>query len=108
TTPEDVATDAARAVVAATEGAGRVATLVLPADVCWLESPGPVAPLEPLEATQASSEVIAQTAEALRSGKACTLFVGGRVLRERGLRMLHRIAAATGARLLCETFPTRL
>ena len=108
TSPDDVATDAARAVVAATEGPGRVATLILPADVCWLESPGPVKPLEQLEPTQASAGVIADVADALRSGKACTLFVGGRVLREDGLRAAQRIAAATGARLLCETFPTRL
>jgi acetolactate synthase-1/2/3 large subunit len=108
TSPDDVATDAARAVVAATEGPGRVATLILPADVCWLESPGPVKPLDQLESTQVSSTVVDEVAGALRSGKACTIFVGGRVLREPGLRAVHRIAEATGARLLCETFPTRL
>ena len=104
----DVATDAARAVVAASEGRGRVATLILPADVCWTESPGPVTPHEPLESTSPSTGVIEDVVTALKSGSAATLFVGGRVLRERGLRAAHRIVAATGAKLLCETFPTRL
>jgi acetolactate synthase-1/2/3 large subunit len=108
TSADDVATDAARAVVAATEGPGRIATLILPADVCWTEAPGPVKPLEQLEPTSVSSSVVETVAEALRSGRQCTLFVGGRVLREPGLRAAHRIVTATGAKLLCETFPTRL
>ena len=36
------------------------------------------------------------------------LFLGGKVLSERGLRAASRISAATGARLLAETFPARL
>jgi acetolactate synthase-1/2/3 large subunit len=36
------------------------------------------------------------------------LFLGGRALTERGLRAASRIAAATGARLLAETFPARM
>jgi acetolactate synthase-1/2/3 large subunit len=36
------------------------------------------------------------------------LLLGGRALREKALDAAGRIAAATGARLLCEVFPTRL
>jgi len=36
------------------------------------------------------------------------LFLGGRALTERGLRAASRIAAATGTRLLAETFPARM
>ena len=36
------------------------------------------------------------------------LFLGGRALTERGLRAASRISAATGARLLAETFPARM
>jgi acetolactate synthase-1/2/3 large subunit len=36
------------------------------------------------------------------------LFLGGRALSERGLRAASRISAATGARLLAETFPARM
>jgi len=41
------------------------------------------------------------------TGEAC-LFLGGRALREESLEIAGRIAAATGARLVCETFPARL
>jgi acetolactate synthase-1/2/3 large subunit len=36
------------------------------------------------------------------------LFLGGKALSERGLRAASRISAATGARLLAETFPARM
>ena len=36
------------------------------------------------------------------------LFLGGSALAERGLRAASRISAATGARLLAETFPARM
>ena len=36
------------------------------------------------------------------------LFLGGYALRERGLRAAARIAAASGCKLICETFPARL
>ena len=46
-------------------------------------------------------------AVALKKGP-CALFLGGRALREEALDQAGRIAAATGARLICETFPARL
>ncbi len=107
-TPEDVATDAARAVVAATELPGRVATLILPADVCWLESPGPVDPLPAMEPTTQSAELEATVVEALRSGEKTMLLLGGGALRENGLQAAYRIAEATGASVMSETFPARL
>ena len=36
------------------------------------------------------------------------LLLGGKALTERGLRAASRISAATGARLLAETFPARM
>jgi len=42
------------------------------------------------------------------AGPAAMLFLGGRALTERGLRAASRIGAATGARLLAETFPARM
>ncbi|MGH3190992.1 MAG: acetolactate synthase large subunit [Streptosporangiaceae bacterium] len=41
-------------------------------------------------------------------GSPVMLLLGGRALTERGLRAASRIAAATGARLLTETFPARM
>src|SRR6202034_1559776 len=42
------------------------------------------------------------------AGASAMLLLGGRALTERGLRAASRIAAATGARLLGETFPARM
>ncbi len=36
------------------------------------------------------------------------LLVGGNAVRERGLVAASRVANATGAKLLCETFPARI
>ena len=47
TDPDTVAVDAADAVAAATSAPGQVATLILPADVCWLDAPGAVEPVAP-------------------------------------------------------------
>lgn len=103
-----VARDAAEAVAASLQPPGQVATLVLPADVSWTEGPSPAAPLPRPAATSVSGEVIDVVAKALRSGEPAALMIGGRAVRERGLRAAHRIAAATGAKVVGETFPTRL
>ena len=47
-------------------------------------------------------------ADALRSGEPALLLLGGDACRADGLAAASRIAAATGARMLAETFPARL
>ena len=47
-------------------------------------------------------------AKVLVSGEPCALLVGGSATSERGLVAASRVANATGARLLGETFPARL
>ena len=106
-TPEEVAGDAAAAVAAARTAPGHVATLILPADVCWLESSGPVEPVEPTPGDAPHPASIEALAEVFRSGESVVLLVGGRVMRERGLVAAARVAAASGAKLLSETFPAR-
>ncbi len=88
--------------------AGGVATLILPADAGWGESPGPAPPLPPALPPRAPEEAVAQAARALRSGEPCALLLGSPVTREPGLRAAARIAAATGARVIRDTFPSRL
>ena len=53
-------------------------------------------------------DAVDAVAKALVSGEPCVLLLGGTAVREGGLRAASRIAAATGTRLLCETFPARL
>jgi acetolactate synthase-1/2/3 large subunit len=107
--PRDLAQDAMRALAAAQ--AGQIATLILPADVSWSEgaalAPPRLAPTSNQRGTVDHSQLstIVQLATA---GPSTMLFLGGRALTERGLRAASRIAAATGARLLAETFPARM
>jgi len=102
----DVAADAADAVAAAL--AGQIATLVLPADVSWSDGAAVARVRPPAPPVPVSDDVLAQLATILRSGEPTVLFLGGRALREPGLVAAARIAAATGAALLAETFPARL
>ncbi|MBV9919610.1 MAG: acetolactate synthase large subunit [Pseudonocardia sp.] len=104
--PADVGRAAADAVAAAL--GGRIATLVLPADVSWSEGGTPAA-LPPVpDPPSAEPAALRAAAEALRSGEPALLLLGGDACRADGLAAASRIAAATGARMLTETFPPRL
>ena len=104
----DLAGDAADAVAAALGPPGRVATLVLPADVSWGDGAAVAAVRPPPAPVAVPDAILAELAAVLRSGEPAVLFLGGRALREPGLVAAARIAAASGAALLCETFPARL
>lgn len=105
---EDLAASGALAVRAAMEGAGRIATLIAPANHAWEEA-GKV-PFEPFVSSSARvpRQHIQGIAGLLGNGKRTALILGGRGLRDAGLDLAGRIANATGASLLCETFPARL
>lgn len=105
---DSVAADALAAIDAATSSPGRVATLILPADVCWTEGAAPVVAHD-APAAISVDDIVAGLADELSAtpeGEAL-LFVGGRVMTERGLTAASRVAAASGARLFSETFPAR-
>lgn len=107
-TTVDLAADATDAVVASYGPPGCVATLVLPADVSWGEGGTPAAPPVRRPAPHVAPAVVDAVGQSLRRGGATVLFLGGDALTEQGLLAAGRIAAQTGARLLCETFPARL
>ena len=105
-TTRDLAQDAMRAVAAARRG--QIATLVLPADVSWSDG-GALTPARAathLSSTAVDDSQVTLAADVLSSR--AMLLLGGRALSERGLRAASRIGAATGARLLAETFPARM
>ena len=106
--PDAVAADAADAVAAAMSPPGKVATLVLPADVSWEAAGGPATPVTPASRTSVPADRIDEIARVLRSDEPVALLCGGGVLREAGLVAAGRVAATSGAKLLAETFPTRL
>ncbi|MFV0493683.1 acetolactate synthase large subunit [Mycobacterium sp.] len=101
----EVGPDTAAAIGAAMAGK-HVSTLILPADVSWSEGAEPAA----VAAAPAGSPAgdVASVAQVLRSGQPATILIGGDATRGAGLAAAARIADASGARLLCETFPTRL
>jgi acetolactate synthase-1/2/3 large subunit len=104
---EDLAADAAEAVAATTRPPGGIATLILPADVSWSEGAEPAPPLPVRALTPVPDDVVASAATALTSGQPSVIFLGGAAVRRPGLEAASRVAQATGARLLGETFPAR-
>ena len=105
---DGVGADAAATVAAAMGPPGQVATLILPADVSWLDGGVVAPPASETGRAPVPSAVVDRVAVALRSGEPCALLLGGSAVRERGLVAASRVATTTGAKLLCETFPTRL
>ncbi|HWD29653.1 MAG TPA: acetolactate synthase large subunit [Rhizomicrobium sp.] len=103
-----VAADGARAVEAALQPPGQIATLILPADTAWNEADGPSPALPRPAPAQAGDDAIARAAAALKNGKKTTALIRGAALKERGLIAAGRIAAKSGARLACDTFTPRL
>jgi acetolactate synthase-1/2/3 large subunit len=96
----EVGADAAVAVQAARTSPGQIATLILPSDTCWEEG-GKVAPPLPVPVAPEVAPFAVETARRLlQSGEQVLLLLGGAALREGALADAHRIAAATGARLL--------
>ena len=105
---DDLALAGAEAVQASLHGAGRVATFIAPANHAWEDASETVATRAPAGLEAVDEETIDMVVEALGQGRKTLLFLGGRALREDALLAAGRIAAASGARLLCEVFPTRL
>ncbi|HYW05287.1 MAG TPA: acetolactate synthase large subunit [Gammaproteobacteria bacterium] len=100
--------DAREAVAAAAQLPGRVATLIVPADCSWKEAGEPVEAPEPAAWRRPSYDAVVSTARALRQGEPAVILMNGRALRAPGLELASRIAASSGARLMCDTFTTRL
>ena len=99
------ALDTAEAVAAAR--ASGVATLILPADAGWEASLGPVAAL-PLAALPDVPTRRSRPRPAALRAPGAALLLGGVATSARGLDLAARIAAATGASLLRDTFAPRL
>ncbi len=105
--PETIAPDAADAVAASFGPPGQVATLIVPADTCWLDAPGPVGPTPVTARHAVSDDRIDDLAAVLRSGEPAALLIGGTAMRADALRDAARVGAASGAKVMSETFPTR-
>jgi acetolactate synthase-1/2/3 large subunit len=107
-TTADVGADAAAAVAAAQDAPGRVATLILPADASWGEGGKAHKPVAPRAPKTVDATTVQAIADVVKSGESVAFLVGGRACRDEGLRAVSRISAATGAKALTETFPSRI
>lgn len=103
-----VGTEAAVAAQAARTHPGQIATLILPADTAWNEGgvvgarlPDPVAP-------QADPHAVRNAETVLRHKSAVLILLGGPALTAEGQALAHRIAAASGARILAEMSNARV
>lgn len=96
----------AEAAIGASRSGSQIATLILPADVCWTEGAHAAAGV-PAQQAGVPADLDPVT-KVLRSGEPTLILIGGDATRGPGLAAAARIAEATGARWLCETFPTRL
>jgi acetolactate synthase-1/2/3 large subunit len=105
---DTVGEDVAAAVGASLSAPGRVATLVLPADVAWSDAKGEPGKAAPAPAARVPQAKVSEIAGVLRSGEPAALLLNGRGVREPSLRVASRVGASAGVRVLCDTFPARL
>ena len=101
--PATVGRDGAAAVAAAQSG--QIATLILPADTAWSEGGVVGKPVPPPGLSAVPEERIQAAARWLGNGKPTLLLISGSALQEAGLDAAARIAAATGATVMCPTSP---
>lgn len=109
TSSKTVGGDAARAVQAAREAPGRIATLILPADTAWGDADTVAPALAVSPPATVSDEAVALAQELLTNGgKSAVLLRGHAVLSAEGLEIAGRIRRKTGARIFCDTFAPRI
>ncbi len=100
--------DAAEA-IAVSRARAQISTLILPADISWTpNAPADGIAPQPNSAANADTTAVQSIAAVLQSGEPAVILVGADATSKSGLTAAARIAAATGSRWYCETFPTRL
>jgi len=101
--PATVGRDGAAAVAAA--HGGQIATLILPADTAWGEGGVVGKTIPPPDLSAVPEARIQAAARWLRNGQPSLLLISGGALGEAGLDAAARIAAGTGATVMCPTSP---
>jgi acetolactate synthase-1/2/3 large subunit len=103
-----VGADAAVAVQAARTHPGQIATLILPSDTSWDEGGIIADPLPVPPKPQSDPAQICNAADILRRGQPTLIVLGGEAVSAPALENAHRIAAATGARLIAQGANARI
>ena len=104
---DDVAADGAEAVEAALRPPGQVATLILPADTAWNRTAATVKPASPSSAKPYDENAVDEVASVLMGDESCVILMNGHITSDKS-ELADRIAQATGARVIMDTFIPRL
>ena len=104
---DDVAADGAEAVEAALKPPGQVATLILPADTAWNRTSAIAKPASPSSAKAYDQNAVDEVASVLKGDEPCVILMNGHITSEKS-ELADRIAQATGARVIMDTFIPRL
>ena len=104
---DDVAADGAEAVEAALKPPGQVATLILPADTAWNRTAATVKPASPSSAKAYDENAVDEVASVLMGDESCVILMNGHITSDKS-ELADRIAQATGARVIMDTFIPRL
>ncbi|GAB1256245.1 acetolactate synthase large subunit [Aurantivibrio plasticivorans] len=98
----------AQAVQAAMSNSGQIANLVVPANCAWDETNTIADALVPTPLKSVPGDRIDAIAKVLQSKSNVTIVIGGPANQPRALHALDKIAQATGATVLYETFNGRI
>ncbi len=104
TSAEQISRDAAEAVQASLENGGQIADLVLPANCAWDSAASVTEPLEVKARGQVDNSRIDKAVKILRERDDVLIVIGGNANDATALEALDKIAQATGATILFETF----
>ena len=104
---EGMVQDVADAIGAANSAPGKIASLIVPADLAWSKAPEPVAASAPAAFTAPDEQALESAFAALYSDEPCAIMLGGNALVGDALETAGRIAAATTTRANARTVSDR-
>jgi acetolactate synthase-1/2/3 large subunit len=107
---QELSNKTAQAISEATCYQGKIATLILPADVAWAEvaSTSQIVKASKSFRSKTSQDNVTRAANAIRSKQNTVLILGGDSLREKPLEVAGQISLATGVSIITETSNKRV
>jgi acetolactate synthase I/II/III large subunit len=108
TSAETIARDLAVAIQTARTKPGYIASLIAPADTCWNDGGVPAEPLPVPARPTVAPHLIDAAARLLRGREPVCLMLCDTFLDDSSLSCAHRIAAATGAKVMTGQFNARV
>ncbi|MBU1211099.1 MAG: acetolactate synthase large subunit [Alphaproteobacteria bacterium] len=108
TAAETIGHDVAAAIEAANAPPGKVASLIVPANIAWSEGASVRGVAPPPAAVAVPTDALRRVVEILKSGEPAAVMLGGSSSLEAGLSEAGKVAKLIGARLFGQMFNTRI